>query len=113
MVTGLALTFRLVIGLLLGMVGGGGSILIVPILVYALDLSMHEATATSLVIVGATALIGVVPHARAGRVAFKTALTFGAAGLVGAFAGRANEARVAARFRHPCCLRRHLSDRPQ
>jgi uncharacterized membrane protein YfcA len=94
MVIGLALAFGLVIGLLLGMVGGGGSILTVPILVYALDLGVHEATATSLVIVGATALIGAVSHARAGRVAVKTALTFGTAGIVGAFAGTWLNARV-------------------
>jgi uncharacterized membrane protein YfcA len=87
MITGLALAFGLLIGLLLGTVGGGGSILIVPILVYALDLGVHEATATSLVIVGMTSLIGAVPHARAGRVAVRTALMFGAAGIVGAFAG--------------------------
>jgi uncharacterized membrane protein YfcA len=87
MITGLALAFGLLIGLLLGTIGGGGSILTVPILVYALDLNVHEATATSLVIVGATSLIGAVPHARAGRVAVKTALMFGSAGIAGAFAG--------------------------
>jgi hypothetical protein len=87
MITGLALAFGLLIGLLLGTIGGGGSILTVPILVYALDLNVHEATATSLVIVGMTSLIGAVPHARAGRVAIKMALMFGAAGIAGAFAG--------------------------
>lgn len=94
MIPALALLFGVVIGLLLGTVGGGGSILTVPILVYALDLGVHEATATSLLIVGATALIGAVPHARAGRVALKTALTFGGAGIVGAFAGTWLNARV-------------------
>jgi uncharacterized membrane protein YfcA len=94
MITGLALAFGLLIGLLLGIVGGGGSILTVPILVYALDQGVHEATATSLVIVGVTALIGAIPHARAGRVDLKTALIFGTAGIVGAFAGTWLNARV-------------------
>jgi len=83
----LAVLFGTLIGVLLGLIGGGGSILTVPILVYILDQDVHEATATSLVIVGATALVGVVPHARAGRVALKTAFLFGGAGIVGAFAG--------------------------
>ncbi|MEJ7901865.1 MAG: sulfite exporter TauE/SafE family protein [Thermomicrobiales bacterium] len=83
----LAVLFGTLIGVMLGLIGGGGSILTVPILVYLLDQGVHEATATSLVIVGATALVGVVPHARAGRVAFRTALFFGGAGIAGAFAG--------------------------
>ena len=85
----LAILFGTVIGLLLGLVGGGGSILTVPILVYILDLGVREATATSLVIVGATALVGVVPHARGGRVEPKVALLFGGAGIGGAFVGTA------------------------
>lgn len=83
----LAILFGTVIGLLLGLVGGGGSILTVPILVYILGEGVHEATATSLVIVGATALVGVVPHARGGRVAARTAVVFGASGIGGAFVG--------------------------
>lgn len=83
----LAILFGALIGLLLGLVGGGGSILTVPILVYVLGEGVHEATATSLVIVGSTALVGMVPHARAGRVAPATALVFGGAGIVGAFVG--------------------------
>ncbi len=94
MTAALALTFGVGIGLLLGLVGGGGSILTVPVLVYVLGLGVHEATATSLVIVGATALAGAVPHARAGRVALTTALLFGAAGIGGAFAGTWLNARV-------------------
>lgn len=83
----LALTFGLVIGLLLSLIGGGGSILTVPVLVYILGLSAHEATTTSLVIVGLTALVGAIPHYRAGRVAIGIALSFGAAGIGGAFVG--------------------------
>ncbi len=85
----LAVLFGTMIGILLGLIGGGGSILTVPILVYTLDQGVHEATATSLVIVGATALFGVIPHARNGRVELKIALVFGGAGIAGAFAGTA------------------------
>lgn len=83
----LTLAFGVVVGLALGLVGGGGSILTVPILVYALGESVHLATGTSLAIVGANALIGAWDHARAGRVRLRTALIFGGAGIVGAFAG--------------------------
>ena len=79
----LPIVFGTLIGILLGLVGGGGSILTVPILVYVLGAGVHEATATSLVIVGATALAGAIPHARAGRVALPAALTFGGAGVAG------------------------------
>lgn len=90
----LAVGFGSLIGILLGLVGGGGSILTVPILVYVLGLGVHEATATSLVIVGATAAVGAIPHARVGRVAAKTALLFGGAGIARAFVGTALNARV-------------------
>jgi uncharacterized membrane protein YfcA len=83
----LEVVFGAGIGLLLGLVGGGGSIITVPILVYAIGLSPKDATATSLVIVGLTALLGAMPHAREGRVDLRTALAFGAAGIAGAFAG--------------------------
>jgi uncharacterized membrane protein YfcA len=90
----LEIVFGTAIGLLLGLVGGGGSILTVPILVYAIGLGVHEATATSLVIVGLTALSGALPHARAGRVELRTAVLFGAAGILGAFAGTWANQRV-------------------
>jgi uncharacterized protein len=79
--------FGIVIGLLLGLVGGGGSILTVPILVYVLGLSPHEATATSLLIVGATAAAGLAPHMQANRVQWRTAILFGASGILGTFGG--------------------------
>lgn len=85
----LALFFGLLIGVLLGMIGGGGSILTVPILVYLLGLDVHEATATSLVIVGATSLSGLAPHARQGRLAYRTAFIFGGIGIAGSIAGTA------------------------
>lgn len=83
----LPVAFGVLIGILLGLVGGGGSILTVPILVYIVGLSPHDATATSLVIVGATALSSVLPHMQEGRVQWRTALLFGAAGIAGAFFG--------------------------
>lgn len=89
-----AIGFGVLIGLLLGLVGGGGSILTVPILVYVLGLGPHAATATSLVIVGLSALSGAIPHARAGRVQWRTAALFGLAGVLGAFAGAWANRRV-------------------
>lgn len=81
----LALLFSLLIGLSLGMLGGGGSILTVPILVYVLDVEPKSAIATSLLVVGVTSLAAMIPHARAGRIRVRTGLTFGAAGMVGAY----------------------------
>jgi uncharacterized membrane protein YfcA len=75
------------VGLLLGLVGGGGSILTVPILVYVIGLDIRAATATSLAIVGTSALAGAIPHARAGRVNGHVALFFGLVGIAGAFVG--------------------------
>lgn len=75
------------IGVSLGMLGGGGSILAVPLLVYAADLPAKEAIATSLLLVGVTSAVAVLPHARANRVRWRTGLIFGAAGMTGAYAG--------------------------
>ena len=76
-----------VVGLTLGLLGGGGSILMVPLLAYVASLPTREAIATSLVVVGATSAVGVVGHARAGRVLWRSGLLFGVTGTVGAFAG--------------------------
>lgn len=83
----LSILFGVLIGMLLGLVGGGGSILTVPILVYVIGLNVQAATATSLAIVGASALAGSIPHARAGRVNLRVAVFFGLFGIAGAFAG--------------------------
>lgn len=85
----LALPFGLAIGLLLGLVGGGGSILAVPVLVYLLGEPVKDATTESLLVVGAAALVGAADHARIGRVEVRTGLTFGAAGAAGAVVGTA------------------------
>jgi uncharacterized protein len=85
----LALPFGLAIGLLLGLVGGGGSVLAVPVLVYLLGEPVKDATTASLLVVGTAALVGAADHARIGRVELRTGLTFGAAGAAGAIAGTA------------------------
>ncbi len=90
----LAIPLGLLIGLSLGALGGGGSILTVPALVYALGQEPRTATTSSLLIVGATALIALVPHARAGRVRFGQGLLFGALGTAGSLAGSALSTHV-------------------
>jgi len=85
----IAFLLALLIGVSLGLLGGGGSILTVPILRYVLGMDGHEAIATSLLVVGATSLAGLLAHARKGRVQWRTGLVFGGAGMLGAFlAGR-------------------------
>ena len=83
----LVLALSLVIGLSLGVLGGGGSILTVPILVYVAGFGPKEAIAASLFVVGVTSAVSVVSHARRGRVRWRTGLLFGAAGMAGAFVG--------------------------
>jgi uncharacterized protein len=83
----LVLALSLLIGVSLGVLGGGGSILTVPILVYVAGMDPKEAIAASLFVVGVTSAAGAISHARGGRVRWRTGLLFGAAGLVGAFLG--------------------------
>lgn len=87
--TALALTVALatVIGVSLGLLGGGGSILAVPLLVYVAGLPIKEAIATSLFIVATTSALAVLPHALADRVRWRTGLVFGLAGMAGAYPG--------------------------
>jgi uncharacterized membrane protein YfcA len=76
------------IGFLLGLVGGGGSILAVPLLLYVVGVPQpHLAIGTSAVAVAANAAIGLVAHARAGTVKWRCALVFALAGGAGALAG--------------------------
>jgi uncharacterized membrane protein YfcA len=82
----LAVALALLVGVSLGLLGGGGSILTLPILRYALGIEAHVAIAASLFVVGVTSLAAVVTHARAGRVEWATGAIFGAAGMLGAFA---------------------------
>jgi uncharacterized membrane protein YfcA len=78
-----------VVGVSLGLIGSGGSILTVPILVYIMGVEPVLATAYSLFIVGATALVGGVQSARQGRVDFKTAIIFGIPSIIAVYATRA------------------------
>ncbi|WP_435771408.1 TSUP family transporter [Nocardioides sp. SYSU DS0651] len=75
------------IGLSLGALGGGGSILAVPVLVYLLDQSATQATTGSLVVVGVTSLIGAVAAHRAGNVLLGRGAVFGLVGIAGAAVG--------------------------
>ncbi|WP_216613032.1 sulfite exporter TauE/SafE family protein [Myxococcus xanthus] len=77
----------LLVGILLGLLGGGGSILTVPLLIYVLDVEPRTAIAMSLVVVGVTSASGAFLHARAGRVRWRTAFVFGTGGMGGAFLG--------------------------
>lgn len=84
---GLTLVLAVFVGVTLGLLGGGGSILTVPLLVYVAGMETKEAIATSLLVVGVTSAVGAISHARAGRVQWRTGLTFGVAGMTGAYAG--------------------------
>ena len=64
------------------MLGGGGSILTVPLLVYVAGLDPKPAIATSLLVVGVTSAVGAASHARAGRVWWRIAAAFGIAAIV-------------------------------
>lgn len=90
----LAIPLGLLIGLALGALGGGGSILTVPALVYVLGQDPRAATTSSLLIVGSASLFALIPHARAGHVRAGQGLLFGALGTAGSFAGSALSARV-------------------
>lgn len=92
----LAIAAGLLIGVSLGALGGGGSILTVPALVYLLGLTPHQATTASLLVVGVAAVVGALAHARGGRVRLKTGAMFGALGVAGSYAGSLISAAVPA-----------------
>ncbi|MBI1244371.1 MAG: TSUP family transporter [Alphaproteobacteria bacterium] len=76
------------VGFVLGLVGGGGSILAVPLLVYLVGVpSAHIAIGTSAIAVSANALFGLASHARAGNVRWPCAIVFALSGSAGAYAG--------------------------
>lgn len=84
----LALASGALIGMVLGLVGGGGSILAVPLLVYVVGVeSPHAAIGTAAVAVAVNALSGLAGHARAGRVKWRCGGVFAAAGVIGAAVG--------------------------
>lgn len=83
----LALALSVLVGLSLGMLGGGGSILTVPILLYVLGMEEKLAIATSLLVVSATSVVAAATHAREGNVEARVGLAFGLTGAAGAFVG--------------------------
>ncbi len=83
----IGLVLSAVIGLSLGLIGGGGSILTVPILVYLLGVGPYEAVGMSLAVVGATSILGSYMHWRSDNVDFSTGLLFGIADIIGALLG--------------------------
>ncbi|ULE33412.1 sulfite exporter TauE/SafE family protein [Mycobacterium sp. IDR2000157661] len=83
----LTVALAVLVGVSLGLLGGGGSILTVPLLAYVAGLDAKQAIATSLLVVGVTSAIGAVSHARAGHVQWRTGLVFGVAGMAGAYGG--------------------------
>jgi uncharacterized membrane protein YfcA len=88
------LGLSLVIGLALGLLGGGGSILTVPMLVYVLHVEPKQAIVTSFVVVGLSSLMALISHARRNSVCWKSGFVFGLAGMFGAFGG----SRLAVQF---------------
>lgn len=79
----------ILMGLSLGLIGGGGSILTVPILVYLFGLQPSQATGYSLFIVGLTALVGSFAYIRKGEIDYKTGFIFAAPSFLGVYAARA------------------------
>ena len=84
----LGLASGALVGFSLGLVGGGGSILAVPLMVYVVGVpDPHVAIGTSAIAVAANAAVNLSNHSRGGTVVWSCALTFAAAGIIGAFAG--------------------------
>ncbi len=78
----------IIIGVSLGLIGGGGSILTVPVLVYLFGVEPMMATAYSLFIVGTSSLIGAFPKYKQGLISLKTAIVFGIPSIIAVFATR-------------------------
>ncbi|MER6687410.1 sulfite exporter TauE/SafE family protein [Streptomyces olivaceoviridis] len=90
----LALIAGAVVGLVLGALGGGGSVLAVPALIYLIGFTPAAATTASLIIVTATSLTALYAHARVGHVRWKAGAAFAAAGILPAAAAGAAAAHV-------------------
>lgn len=87
MTLALVLSLAVLVGISLGLLGGGGSILTVPILSYIAGMTPKAAIASSLFVVAVTSGAALFPHARAGRVQWRTGLIFGGGGMAGAYLG--------------------------
>ncbi|MBI3246980.1 MAG: sulfite exporter TauE/SafE family protein [Deltaproteobacteria bacterium] len=83
----LGLLISVGIGVSLGLIGGGGSVIAVPVLVYVLGVDPHQAIGMSLAVVGMASFIGMLAYARKGTVDGKTGVVFGGAGVLGASVG--------------------------
>ncbi|HME46592.1 sulfite exporter TauE/SafE family protein [Mycobacterium sp.] len=81
------IALAVLVGISLGLLGGGGSILTVPLLAYVAGMDAKPAIATSLLVVGVTSAIAAITHARAGRVRWRVAVIFGLAAMAGAYTG--------------------------
>lgn len=89
MTLGIALALGAVIGVLLGLLGGGGSILAVPALVYVLGLGISQAIPMSLIVIGVASAVGAVPKVLAHHVQWRLAGIFAATGIPATFLGTA------------------------
>jgi len=87
MMLAFALLLALAIGLSLGLLGSGGSIITLPVLVYVVGVPAHEAVGMSLVVVGGTSIVGSLLNARRGSFDWKAGAFFAVSGMVGAFVG--------------------------
>ena len=85
--TVLVVGLAVLIGISLGLLGGGGSILAVPLLAYVAGMEPQEAVAGSLFVVAVTSAVSLITHARRGHVQWRIGTLFGAASMIGAFAG--------------------------
>ena len=83
----LTVALAVVIGIALGLMGGGGSTLMVPLLTFGAGLDARHAVDTALVVVSITCAVGAVAHARSGRVQWRAALVLGVTGMAGAYLG--------------------------
>ncbi len=83
----LALALAVAVGVVLGLLGAGGSILTVPILMFFAHVGAKSAVISSLVVVGTTSLVAALQHRRKGTVRFRVALSFAATGIPGAVLG--------------------------
>lgn len=90
----IAIIAGIVIGVVVGALGGGGAILALPVLVFALGLSPHEGATGSLVIVGITSAVALATHAPSGRVHWRDGIVFGIIGIAGTWLGTALARRV-------------------
>jgi uncharacterized protein len=94
----IGILLSLVVGLILGMLGGGGAILTLPMLLYVLRVPPKDAIASSLIVVGTTSLVSMVSHARAGYVEWRIGALFGGAAMASAFIGGRLAAHVPAQI---------------